>query len=1223
MLVINTFILSQPSVLAEQKHIMKKLNFLAVLLHSLVVCLAVTDFNSTTDRDALLAIKSRISSDPLGILATNWSSSTNICFWHGVYCSRDRVVSLNLHNMGLKGTIAPHIGNLSYLTSLDIGQNKFYGRIPEELAQLHSLKSLYLDYNEFNGDIFSSFGGLYNLRDLHLENNNFTGVVPPSIGNVSKLEVLNMSFNFLQGRIPEDIGKLSSLKHLSLMNNQLYGSLPLAMFNMSSLQTIELPANKLSDTLGVGMCDRLPQLQRLNLSQNNFYGQIPSAIKNCQKLQYLSLADNGFNGSIPREIWNVTTLKSLNLGYNQFQGEVPTEVGNLINLQDMCISNCFLTGLSPMAFNISSLRTIDFSNNSLSGSLPDHMIDYEHSNLKEIYLKSNHFTGRIPSSLWKLRSLEILSLSYNGWTGSMPNEIGNLTMLKYLSLGATNLTGVIPDEIGRLINLKELNLHEGRFSGLLPHNLFNISTIEIIDLYRNEFYGHIPSSMGNWLPNLKSLVLSFNNFSGRIPESTKNASKLVILNLSSNSFSGSIPNNLGDLVFLERLLLGLNNLTGEYFSPEMRFLTSLTNCRNLKLLVIALNPIGGFLPASLGNFSSSLQLIQAFGSKIRGNIPIGVGNLSGLLYLGLDQNELTGPIPSTIGRLHNLEVLYLEQNKLKGYLPNDLCALKNLGDLYVSQNGLNGTIPACLGGLKSLQRLFLDSNKLTSTIPSSIWSLKDLVLLNLSSNSLSGYLPSTIGTFKVLTLLDLSYNQLSGYIPRSIGGAQQLSSLRLSHNKFSGNIPESLGALLGLEILDLSENNLLGNIPKSLEKLRYLQYLNVSLNVLQGEIPRGGSFVNFTARSFMGNVALCGTPLLEVPLCRSKITIKSQANFLSLLKYILPFTVLALITAMIIIFLLRSRKRNIRPLTTGDSILVEWIRVSYTELLRATEYFNESNLLGTGGFGSVFKGTLSDGNVVAIKVLNLEQEGAMKSFKAECDVLQQIRHRNIVRIISSCTNLDFRALVLEYMTNGSLEKWLYSHNNYLDLSQRLNIMVDVGLALEYLHHGQGTPILHCDLKPSNILLDEDMVAHVGDFGLAKILGEEFMERTMTLATVGYMAPEYGREGLVSTRGDVYSYGIILMETFTRKKPTDEMFSDEISLRSWIEVAIHGSINDVVDINIVSTDAEHLPAKEQCLSSILSLALDCTTTIAAERPTIEDVVNSLQKIRAIFLKSLSG
>ncbi|KAK1371877.1 receptor kinase-like protein Xa21 [Heracleum sosnowskyi] len=757
--------------------------------------------------------------------------------------------------------------------------------------------------------------------------------------------------------------------------------------------------------------------------------------------------------------------------------------------------------LSPTVFNISSLRTIDFTNNDLSGSLPDHMVDYKHSNLKEIYLKSNHLNGRIPSSLWEVRSLEILSLSYNEWTGSLPKEIGNLTMLKYLYLGATNLTGVIPNEIGRLINLKELNCHEGRFSGPLPYNLFNTSAIEIIDLYRNEFSGHLPPSMGRW-----------HNFSGKIPESTKNASKLVIINLSSNSFSGSIPNNLGDLEFLERLLLGENNLTRDYFTPELKFLSSLTNCRNLKLMVFALNPLGGFLPASLGNFSSSLYLIQAFGSKIRGSIPIGVGNLSGLTYLGLDQNELTGPIPSTIGRLHNLEVLYLEQNKLKGHIPDDLCALKNLGDLYVSQNGLNGSIPACLGGLKSLQRLFLDSNRLTSMIPSMLWSLKDLVLLNLSSNSLSGDLPSTIGTFKVLTLLDLSYNQLSGYIPRSIGGAQQLSSLRLSHNKFGGNIPESVGALIGLEILDLSDNNLLGNIPQSLQKLRYLQYLNVSWNRLQGEIPDEGSFVNFTALSFVGNVALCGTPRLEVPQCGSKTTNKYQSKFVSSLKYILPFTVLALLIAVVIIILLRSPMRNIRPLTTGDSILLEWTRVSYIELLRATESFNESNILGTGGFGSVFKGILSD----------------------------------------------------------------------------------------------------------------DMVAHVGDFGLAKILGEEeFMERTMTLATVGYMAPEYGQEGLISTRGDVYNYGIILMETFTRKKPTDEMFSEEMSLRNWVNVALHDSIYDVVDKNLVANDSEHLPAKEQCVSSILSLALDCTTIYAAERPTIEDVVVRLQKIRAIFQESLSG
>lgn len=200
--------------------------------------------------------------------------------------------------------------------------------------------------------------------------------------------------------------------------------------------------------------------------------------------------------------------------------------------------------------------------------------------------------------------------------------------------------GRLPNEIGRLINLKELNLHEGRFNGPLPFSLFNISTLEILDLYRNEFCGHLPSSMGRWLPNLRSLVLSYNNFSGKIPESTKNASKLVTINLTSNSFSGPVPNSLGELEFLERLLLGGNNLSREYFTPELRFLSSLTNCRSLKMLGIALNPLDGFLPALVGNFSSSLQLLQAFGSKIRGTIPIGVGNWSNLSYLGLDNNEL-------------------------------------------------------------------------------------------------------------------------------------------------------------------------------------------------------------------------------------------------------------------------------------------------------------------------------------------------------------------------------------------------------------------------------------------------------------------------------------------------------------------------------------------------------------------------------------------------------
>nr|XP_043619151.1 receptor kinase-like protein Xa21 [Erigeron canadensis] len=355
----------------------------------------------------------------------------------------------------------------------------------------------------------------------------------------------------------------------------------------------------------------------------------------------------------------------------------------------------------------------------------------------------------------------------------------------------------------------------------------------------------------------------------------------------------------------------------------------------------------------------------------------------------------------------------------------------------------------------------------------------------------------------------------------------------------------------------MSQNNLSGEIPKSLEALMHLTYLNLSFNSLQGEIPSGGNFSNFSASSFMHNKDLCGAPNLEVLSCRRKL---HESRDLSFLKYILPIIASTIGLAVAVCLLKTRRKRtqtNVEPLS-----LHEWTRVSYYELVKATESFDESNLIGNGAYGSVFKGKLSNGVDVAVKVFNMPSECAVKSFDVECEVQRNIRHRNLVRIISSCTNLDFRGLVIEYMPNGSLEQWLYAHNNHMSLVQRLQVMIDVASALEYLHHGQSTPIFHCDLKPSNILLDENMHAHVCGFGIAKLFGEdEVMLRTATLGTIGYMAPEYGMEGVVSTGSDVYSFGILVLETFTGKKPTEEMFSGEVSLRGWVlEAAVVGNIH---------------------------------------------------------------
>ncbi|KAM7519037.1 hypothetical protein LguiB_017999 [Lonicera macranthoides] len=327
-----------------------------------------------------------------------------------------------------------------------------------------------------------------------------------------------------------------------------------------------------------------------------------------------------------------------------------------------------------------------------------------------------------------------------------------------------------------------------------------------------------------------------------------------------------------------------------------------------------------------------------------------------------------------------------------------------------------------------------------------------------------------------------------------------------------------------------------------------------------------------------------------------------------------------LVVALIFV-LMRHRKRGAELRTQMSSLPHAWRRFSYSELLRATNGFSESNLLGVGGVGSVYKGILSDEVNILVKVFNLQLHEAFKSFDVECGVLRNIRHRNLTKIVSSCSNPDFIALVLEYMPNGSLEKWLYSHNYCLTILERLNIMIHVASSLEYLHHGQTTPILHCDLKPSNVLLDKDMIAHVYDFGIAKLLGEdEFMAQTKTLATIGYMAPEYGREGIVSTKGDVYSYGILLMEIFTRKKSTDEIFSDILTMRSWVYEASLGPIVQVVDAHLIGRGDEDFFATKECASSILHLALDCSTNIPTQRISMEDVVVRLNKIKIIFLRN---
>lgn len=444
---------------------------------------------------------------------------------------------------------------------------------------------------------------------------------------------------------------------------------------------------------------------------------------------------------------------------------------------------------------------------------------------------------------------------------------------------------------------------------------------------------------------------------------------------------------------------------------------------------------------------------------------------------------------------------------------------------FLHTNNFEGSIPVTLRNCTKMQNLYLSSNNLSGSIPDPMFSLwQGLVVVNISYNSLTGPFPWDVSTLTHLVGLYVYANKLSGEIPVELGQCSGLVKLHMEENFFEGSIPLSLSSLKGLESLDLSKNNLSGAIPLELQNLSNLLELNLSFNQLEGEVPTGGVFRNASAFSIMGNNKLCGgIPEMQLPACFSREP-KKKGNILSL-KFIIPIIISILLSFTLTVVLVilwwrrKPRKKPVPALLLGDGHL----QVSYKELLQATGGFASSNLIGVGSFGSVYRGYLHQHErLVAVKVLNLQQRGASKSFMAECKALGKVRHRNLLKIVTSCSSMDydgndFKALVFDFMPNGNLESWLHVNEQHesrnLNLKQMLDIAIDVAHALDYLHNHCEIPIVHCDLKPSNILLDDDMVAHVGDFGLAKLLSgvtnsfsRDQTNSSAIKGTVGYVAP---------------------------------------------------------------------------------------------------------------------
>nr|XP_019704710.1 putative receptor-like protein kinase At3g47110 [Elaeis guineensis] len=610
-----------------------------------------------------------------------------------------------------------------------------------------------------------------------------------------------------------------------------------------------------------------------------------------------------------------------------------------------------------------------------------------------------------------------------------------------------------------------------------------------------------------------------------------------------------------------------------------------------------------------------------------------------------------GVIPATIGKLQKLEKLFLNENQFTGVLPSSLGDLTQLLELHLDQNSLQGGIPSSFGKLQELLLLDLSHNKLYGSFPKEITELTSLTdYLNLSHNSLIGPLPSEVGRLKNLGTFDVSENDLSGEIPSTFSDCQVLQYLYMQGNHFQGAIPSSLSSLNGITVLDLSRNNLSGSIPESFEGCQNLHLLNLSFNDLDGRIPNAGIFLNASLVSVVGNHNLCGeNHELDLQICpNQEFSRPHEPHALKVVIFTTGIVVPLVVVFLCAIRLWKPRSKISLPLLPSEG---KYPMPSFAELARATNGFSTANLIGEGSFGCVYRGVVNfEPKEVAIKVFHHHQRGALKIFQAECKILRSIRHRNLLKILNACSSFDhsghvFLALVTEFIPNGSLDKWLHPRvdggevSHKLTLLQRVNIAIDVALALEYLHQYNGTPIVHCDLKPSNILLDKDMVAHVCDFGLAKFLitppcGDSSPVTSHPIGikgSIGYVAPEYGMGSKVSTQGDVYSYGILLLEMFTGLRPTDDRFKDGLDLHTFVKMAYPQHVMDILDqallldeengINISSCQSAVSASEEaqNCLLSIIKIGLFCTEALPQQRMNLGDVIKIMHAARETLLR----
>lgn len=852
----------------------------------------------------------------------------------------------------------------------------------------------------------------------------------------------------------------------------------------------------------------------------------------------------------------LTSLLSLDLSSNSFSS-IPISFFSCKGFSGLKYLNLSSNGLAgPLSdfSEFSALETLDLSFNSLEGAVGFKLNGL--AQLKSLNLTSNLFTDTLPAL--KGMSLEKLRLSKNRFDGGIPYDIVTFANLTFLDLSQNSLTGSIPGDIGNLLKLEMLLLSSNLLKGSIPVSLSKIKTLLRFAANQNSLNGSIPPGITS---HMQFFDLSYNNLHGQIPPDLLSPATLVTVDLSANLLQGPIPTNLSQNLY--RLRLGQNSLNGS-IPPELGQLLDLT------YLELNDNQLEGQIPQQLGN-CKSLTLLNLANNQLQNGLPVSLGKLSLLVIIKLQGNILTGKIPVEFSNLLNLTTMDLSHNSLTGVIPSAISNLNNLQILNLENNNLNGPIPASLSGLPHIIELVLGNNKLTGIVPNMPTSLS--LALNLTGNNLNGSIPSQLSTLTLLEILDLSDNNFAGTVPSSFFELQSLTELVLSNNHllsgFLPNLnPKTIVRFTGTGILNISASTQ-GNVNSKRKSNTVLIVIVVIVGIVAG---------------FLLLAAIVGL-IISKRIYRSKNEVH------------------------------RLEENTVPHIVNGHYITSDSNHTTSIDFSKAMEVVgNPSNTLLKTRFSTYYKAAMPNGRNYIVKKLNwsekIIQMGSHEKFEQEIEILGRLSNSNIMVPLAYVLTEDNAYFLYEHIHKGTVFDFLHKGSETtLDWPSRYSIALGVAQGLTFLH-SCNQPVLLLDLSTKSIHLKSMKEPQIGDIELCKVIDPS--NSTGNLSTVagnvGYIPPEYAYTMRVTMAGNVYSFGVVLLELLTGKPPLNEgieLAKWALSYSSWLD-----GREKILDPNIGNAS---LAIRSQMLS-VLKIALTCVSSSPDLRPKMRNVLRLLFNAR---------